>query len=184
MNEKLKKILPKLGCNAQQLKLYHFCIKEYIPLTNIKVESLGKDLDILEEAKLIKFDKELGNFILFNVPTQDEFLVFVEKYRNVFSVNEKGTKGLKPGSMGDSTAIYRKLKKWFKANKKYTLEDVLNTARFYVDDLIRGNKLKYLQAADYFIMKNDTSRLSSLIDEGKSYKRNGSLDTNTYNELI
>lgn len=92
----------------------------------------------------------------------------IHEYRAIFSVNERGTKGLRIGSMGDEQDCIKKLVKWFKStNFKYTFEEVLHTARVYVKTCTSEN-FKYLQAADYFIYKDNRSRLSSFIDEFKS----------------
>jgi hypothetical protein len=89
----------------------------------------------------------------------------VKEFRSIFSVDEKGTTGLRVGSMGDENALIKKLIKWFKLEKfKYSWEDVLHAARFYVIECRKQN-YKYLQSADYFVFKDGRSRLSSIIKD-------------------
>jgi len=94
----------------------------------------------------------------------------ITEYRNIWSEKGEGVRALKTGAMGDKWSAIDKLAKWFKkTNFEYTWEEVLHAAKIYVDNE-KLSGYKYLQAADYFVKKNDRSRLSSLIDDSKSKK--------------
>ena len=80
---------------------------------------------------------------------------FIKEYRSLW-------KGLKPGSMGSENNCRDKLYKWMTENPGYSKEDILKAAKIYLNTL---DNYKYLQAADYFILKDGNSRLSAFIDE-------------------
>lgn len=80
----------------------------------------------------------------------------IQKYRDVF-------KGYRVGSMGDKKACKSKMDKWLKDNEEYSFEQVIEAAEYYIKSL--QNDYKYLQQADYFIMKDKQSRLSAIIDD-------------------
>lgn len=108
----------------------------------------------------------------------------VDEYRACFSYQGKGKRGLRPGSLGDRNDIIKKLSKWFKDTKfQYSFDDVITTAKVYVHSC-QSDSYKYLQAADYFIIKDGRSRLSSYIDEFKDKPVQDQSDIEIYNELI
>lgn len=84
---------------------------------------------------------------------------FIKEFRTLW-------KGLKPGSMGSEKACRDKMYKWMEENPSYKKEDILKSAKLYIQSL---DNLNYLQQADYFIYKKDihgeSSRLSAFIDE-------------------
>jgi len=84
---------------------------------------------------------------------------FIKEFRTLW-------KGLKPGSMGSEKACRDKMYKWMEENPSYKKEDILKSAKLYIQSL---SNLNYLQQADYFIYKKDihgeSSRLSAFIDE-------------------
>ena len=93
-----------------------------------------------------------------------------QELRNIFSKEGKGKRALRSGAMGDMDDLIKKLIEWFKKTKyKYSWEQVLSTAKAYVNSCTQDN-YKYLQAADYFVKKDGRSRLSSMIDEFGGYK--------------
>ena len=108
----------------------------------------------------------------------------VDEYRNCFSKDGKGTRGLKSGVMGDRADIVKKLSKWFKETQfRYTWDDVITTAKVYVHSCQESN-YKYLQSADYFVYKDGRSRLSSYIDEFKDKPVTEQSDIEIHNEFI
>lgn len=80
----------------------------------------------------------------------------IDEYRNLF-------KGYKVGSMGDKKACIKKLEKWFEDYPSKSMDDVLNAVKYYVKSL--NGVYTYIQRADYFIMKNGISTLSSIMPE-------------------
>jgi hypothetical protein len=89
----------------------------------------------------------------------------VDELRFLFSEGEKGTIGLRVGAMGDKMALIDKLVKWFKKTGfKYSWEQVIKATKRYIEQCARED-YKYLQAADYFVYKENRSKLSSLIEE-------------------
>ena len=108
----------------------------------------------------------------------------VDEYRACFSKDGKGNRGLRPGALGDKLDIIKKLVKWFKdTNFTYTMDDVINTAKVYVESC-KEDRYRYLQSADYFISKDGRSRLSSYIDEFKDKPTTPNSDIESYNELV
>lgn len=108
-----------------------------------------------EEFVSIKKEKKLTDRYLNQILDGN-----IKKYRYLF-------KGLKRGAMGASESCKIKLKRWFKENPEYTIEDVLKATKIYIKSL-NGN-YTYLQQADYFIYKkvgkDEVSKLSAFIDE-------------------
>ena len=98
----------------------------------------------------------------YNKPNQ---VLRVEAYRALFSKGGNGKVGLKTGGLGDKNFIEKKLKEWFKSNPEYSMDDVLNATKYYVDKHISEGKVQYLMQADYFIKKDGRSQLSAMIDE-------------------
>jgi hypothetical protein len=97
---------------------------------------------------------------------KDDLDDFVDEFRALWSKDNKGTLGLKPGVLGDRSYLKKKLKAWFKEYKSYSKEDVLNTARYYIAQQAESD-YKYLQSCDYFVYKDGRSRLASLVEIGK-----------------
>lgn len=76
-------------------------------------------------------------------------------------------KGKKPGSMGSLTSCTHKLYRWMQENPTFTKDEILRAAKLYLNTL---NDNTYLQRADYFIFKiessgQENSRLSAFIEE-------------------
>lgn len=94
----------------------------------------------------------------------DDIKDHLKEYRGVF-------KGLKAGAMGDPTACREKLSRWFENNPEYTMKDVINAAKTYVNSV---NDIRYLRRADYFIYKKEqngeeVSTLSAIVDDVENY---------------
>lgn len=78
------------------------------------------------------------------------------EYQAVFSVGENGTRGLKRGVMGSSSSIKKKLLRWLKEHPEYTIDDVINAARYYIKSIYQENgNYRYLRKAGYFIYKQE-----------------------------
>jgi len=128
----------------------------YIRIINISVsaEDFIDDVILLDKSKNLFINSESEEKV-FNVEN------WYQDYRRLFA-------GTKPGAMGDKKATLKKLQKFLKDNPEYTVEDIFNITREYIDSF-QGN-YKYLQQADYFIYKEDTnkivrSRLLTLLEE-------------------
>ncbi len=113
----------------------------------LSIESSYSDY---KEKKIVKKSNRVIN---------EGFDEFIEEYRNLW-------KGLKVGSMGSSSACKEKMLRWMGENPNYSKEDILKSAKIYINSL---NNYQYLQAAHYFIYKKDgkeeDSRLSAFIEE-------------------
>lgn len=175
--------------NEQQIKLLLYCIENQIDLEYLNLHSnTNDDIKFLDMAGVLNYNYatesyEIGKKVSESV--KDEIESKVDEYRAVFSKNGDGLQGLIPGALGDRMNIINKLKKWMKSTKnQYTMDDVINTASFYVHDLQKKGSIKYLSAADYFIYKDNRSKLSSLIEEAKNFNRESSNDLPMSNELI
>lgn len=89
----------------------------------------------------------------------------VKDYIKIFTKDEKLTRGLKPGVMGDEDSVKKKLITWMINNDyKYTWEQVLNATRAYVINQ-KSSNYKYLMKSHYFIYKNNDSELSGWVAE-------------------
>lgn len=169
LNTDFKKSLEKYNLDQHNTLLYILD----------KLGILSSDLSHLNEQEVNRieylflqrngssYDTKIPLFagISFKIPvplSSDEITKNIQTYRNVF-------KGLKTGSMGDKKACISKLKKWFEDYPDKTIEDVIAAAKYYIRTL--NKDYTYLQQADYFIMKNGQSRLSTMIDEvqGENY---------------
>lgn len=78
----------------------------------------------------------------------------IQEYRELFS-------NKKIGGGGDKKSCIKKLRKWFRENKEYSFDDVMQTAQYYTDN----TDSRFIQRADYFVYKYQESRLSSLIED-------------------
>jgi hypothetical protein len=178
----LEKIQQHLFNDENQIKLLLFCIEHNIDSEYVILhENTEEDLKLLDKARILKYDYDLDKYVLTKDKLAEDIRDEIDIYRAVFSKGEKGLIGLVPGALGDRKEIVKKLNRWFKENKDYSMSDVINTARYYVNDITKSGNLKYLQSADFFIDKSGRSRLTSLIQEGKDYVPN---DLNFSSELI
>lgn len=203
-NPRIDKILRELqkekGLNLIDLKILLFIINEGFKVNKVSVEMVRlliarglveKDYDeerlklriplyvLIEQAEIVSNDRLNGQTI-------EAFInAHYDEYRVLFSKNGDGTTGFKPGSMGDREGGIKKMITWFKKTKyKYTWEDVLRCAKFYVDDFIRKNDFTYMKQADYFINKDNTSMLSTLIEDSKNYNSSSEPELNIGDEFV
>lgn len=181
------KELEKKGCRKDVVRLLLFCIHEDIPgsLVNIEMDELKKTLKEMERVGIISknysdnkiiintdvFSSKPKQYTIDTVEREEEKIreyvkLNIHKYRMIF-------KGTKPGAMGAEKACVEKLTRWMMENPDYTFDDILNTARYYIDSL--NGIYKYLRRADYFIFKRDGNKreelsdLSAFIEEGKDF---------------
>lgn len=132
--------------------------KIFLELISIEnIDSLGNKKVIKKSSRSINSDLD----------------TLVKEYRLLW-------RGLKPGSMGHEQGVRDKLYRWMQNNPSYSKEDIIKSAKLYIQSLDNYN---YLQQADYFIYKKDlngeSSRLSAFIDESEI-----SVDENWTNNLI
>lgn len=180
----LDTIVTNTGASKTRLKITLFVIQEQ--LSNLIDDTVGtllmfglieRDFDNEKRLKLkyplyiqLEADEPVGKL------NSKTIVPFIEAnyaaYRSRFGTETKtgGLVGYKPGVLGDEQGGIKKMVAWFKQTKfKYSWEDVLATTSMYVDKFVRENNFTYMQRADYFIMKDQVSTLSSLIDDGRNY---------------
>ncbi len=201
-NPRIEEILDKIVTNTNtsktRLKITLFVIQEQ--LSDLITETVGllimfglveRDFDNEKKLKLryplyiqLEVDEPVGKLNSKNITS------FIEanyhQYRARFGTETKtgGLIGYKPGSLGDEQGGIKKMIAWFKQTKfKYSWEDVLNATDMYVSRFVAENNFTYMKQADYFIMKDQVSMLSSLIDDGKNYTK-GSQDLGIEYELV
>lgn len=117
------------------------------------INSLKKEIDYIgDKVQLVtkKTDREV------NAEIENR----VGEYRKIF-------KGYKTGSMGSLSNCKTNLSTFLKNNPEYTLDDIMNAAKVYVNSV---DNFRYLQRADYFIYKQQAdkswvSTLEAYIDE-------------------
>ena len=139
-------------------KLYYNCKEELRYLIDNRL------IELKDGKFVLKHEVFIENSIKYR-PIDIQIVNRAEEFRAVFSKDGLGKEGLKIGSMGDKQAIIKKLKKWFRLYPDKTMDDVLATAKFYVESF--NGDYKYMKQADYFIEKDGQSVLSALIDESK-----------------
>ena len=104
----------------------------------------------------VNFELRAKAIELFTPSTTAEKVEDVDEWfqelRDIF----KATK--KVGAMGDANAVKDKLKRFRRKNPKYTKQQILNAAKAYVQSCAKDG-YRFLQQADYFIEKQDTSKI-------------------------
>lgn len=89
-------------------------------------------------------------------------LDWIDEYRLLFKNKTNAT-----GIMGGKTQCSKKMLDFIKKNKA-TKDEILGATELYLDSL---QDVRYLQQADYFILKNGNSRLEAFLEE---YRDSGS----------
>lgn len=130
----------------------------------ITMSGITPSLTLLGTEVVKKFSTKKLNLSKKEVKPDHELFSkdFIDRYRSLF-------KGLKAGAMGYADGVHSKMTRFFESNPEVTEEQVLNATKAYLNSLENYN---YLQQADYFIYKRDTtgsesSRLSAFLDETK-----------------
>lgn len=119
----------------------------------------------LFEKKIIEKDYRTGGYKLKEDKplTKDELKDNITKLRKLWSRQNTGL----AGKMGDKHAALDKLKKWMSENDEYTIADIYNACKYYIQHY--RDISTYLVRFDYFIFKykdgTHASWLSSVIDE-------------------
>jgi len=90
---------------------------------------------------------------------------WIDEWRELFP------KGVKSGGRpvrGDKQGVLKKMKGFCKKYPNYKKKDIIDATKLYVFEKSR-DRYNYMQCADYFIDKNNTSLLASFIEdlEGK-----------------
>ena len=145
-------------------QLHNLQAQGYVKVTNYeefefdlreKANTLLEVIEIFEEAQ----DSAIENWI--------------DDYRRLFKDARNA-----PGIMGDRAGCIKKMKAFMKAYRKYTKDDIIKAAEYYISTI---NNPMYLQQADYFISKNSNSRLASFCEE---LQEKGNETTTTFYETI
>jgi hypothetical protein len=91
-----------------------------------------------------------------------DFMSFVEQYRNVFP------KGVKSGNgtpiRGDKQGIAKKMEWFLRTYPEYSKTVILAATKIYVDQMARKG-YAYMTQADYFIKKDDGSKLAAMCED-------------------
>jgi len=184
IEEVIEKIHINTGTSKVRLKITLFTIQEQLSYTITTTVSqllmfglVERDFDNEKRLKLkyplyiqLEANESVGKL---NAKTIAPFIeANYAAYRAKFGTETKtgGLTGYKQGVLGDEQGGVKKMIAWFKQTKfKYSWEDVLKTTDMYIARFIAENNFTYMQRADYFIMKDGVSTLSSLIDDGKNH---------------
>jgi hypothetical protein len=175
----LKNLIYGYNITAEQvilLDLVYSSTQEFEYYINIFPEDKQKLIQNLLRRGFIKEDSDglllleekghevIANFKILNEnvcdelfkPLENDIPAIVEEYRKLFD-------GLKLGSMGSKSSCINKMKKFLKLNPRVTKEEIIKATTAYINSL--GGNYQYLQQADYFINKNEGSRLETWIEE-------------------
>jgi len=131
--------------------------ENYIEILDMYIDIDFDDIVLLDKAKCLFIDPKSNKII-------EDVSNWYQDYRKLFN-------GTKPGAMGDKKATLKKLQKFVKENPEYSVKDIFNITKKYIDSF-QGD-YKYLQQADYFIYKEDVnkivrSRLLTMLEENSS----------------
>jgi len=158
--------------NQLQKKLQNLSLKKYDSCLLYCITiglNLDSDLISVDEEDLNTLNKHVLtrdytlNRITFKEtaekPQSEDLTQFIKEYREIF-------RGIKSGSMGDSTAIRAKITRWRIENPQYSLEDIKTAAQYHIDNTAP----QFTRLAHYFIYKRgvnkeEISTLSATIDE-------------------
>lgn len=160
----IHKLLHFLLTNEISIKEFNIILfKEYNKSTN-DLESLlsleNKKLIKITNKKLLQFDyrkkiKDLFNdldkqVLKNNIDISDNW---IKQYRTLFK------KTGKVGAMGDPNSVKKKLEKFKIDYPEYNEDTILKATEKYINSESESN-YKYLQRADYFISKENSSKES------------------------
>lgn len=140
------------------------------------------NLDILVYQGYLKLNKEELGYRFTNLMITDKFIAdFIEKPFVSKIAKEKvedwidewyelWPRGVKSGGntlvRSDKNGCLNKMKKFVKTNPSYSKEIILRATKNYLNHL-RMNNWSYIQAAHYYIFKNDISNLASACEDVK-----------------
>lgn len=137
---------------------------------NTLAQTYTRDPSILAELRSYVQDLVEGKYYAYNANTKTytvikspylenttaielEVTERLQEYRSIFNI--------KQGWMGDKQSCIKKLVKWLKTNPQYNFDDVVKAAEHYLS----VTNSTYVQRADYFIEKNNSSSLSAFIED-------------------
>lgn len=175
--------------NSEEISAIEFLYLYYLHTgESFGVDFNEIDVDKLQEKKLIKISEEKNIILrqksidLIEISLIEVDISLKKKKRKVTKSTKTIVKevvefidefrkkwhGARAGAMGGKHACIQKMVKWRIANPTITIEQILAAADLYITT--EGKQSKYLQQADYFIYKqdssrNEASRLSAFVDE-------------------
>jgi hypothetical protein len=92
----------------------------------------------------------------------DDFNTFIDQYRNLFP------KGVKSGNgtpiRGDRQGIVKKMEWFLRMYPEYSKTTIIAATKLYVDQMQRKG-YAYMTQADYFIKKDDGSKLAAMCED-------------------
>ena len=93
----------------------------------------------------------------------DDFITFVEQYRNLFP------KGVKSGNgtpiRGDKQGVAKKMEWFLRTYPEYSKTTILAATKLYVEQMQRRTNYNYMVQADYLISKDGLSKLAAMCDD-------------------
>jgi hypothetical protein len=179
INKIFKFLKEKNLSNDEFFLLYRKISNEYLNLIDIPLESLimlqdNKWIKITNEDKC-EYELRVNSKKLFteldeymNKETIEQSKDWVQEYRELF-------KGKKVGAMGDPNECKKKLVDFLAQNPAYDKEIIIKATQKYINIEAQSN-YKYLQQADYFILKNNKSRLLAFceeVEDGEEVEKKG-----------
>lgn len=141
------------------LSLYYGLKPKYIP------ELVKKQTNIMGVVN--RDFKERG--IQWDIPLFDSKSIIVDDQNPnwdwVWTEYRSLWKEIDPKRVGDKQGCLKKMQKFFSENPLVRKDDIIRAANVYLEDFKNGkNNPKFLIHADYFIKKNEQSRLAQSIE--------------------
>lgn len=135
--------------------------EEYFMIDKSVYESLVKKRMVREDPNIEgKYNLTGTGLALFEKP--DDFVQFVEEYRNLFP------KGVKSGNgtpiRGDKNGVIKKMTWFLMTYPEFSKRTILEATKLYVDQMKR-NGYAYMTQADYLIQKSNGSKLAALCED-------------------
>lgn len=134
---------------------------EYFMIEKSTYESLAERKFIREDPNNEGSYNLTGTGLaLFEKP--DDFIQFVDEYRNLFP------KGVKSGNgtpiRGDKNGVIKKMTWFLMTYPEFSKRTILEATKLYVDQMKR-NGYAYMTQADYLIQKSNGSKLAALCED-------------------
>lgn len=147
-NNKVLELIERTGLDKDNILTYLLAIDN-----GLNPSCFTKELtDVLLQFKLLNKNYDTGAYEL-NLPLFGNTIEWIDEYRLLF-------KGLKRGSMGDRDGVIKNFKRFFKTHN-YTKDEIMEATKDFIDQ----SDPKYVPQAHYFIYKNGSSFLASLLEE-------------------
>lgn len=125
-----------------------------------------KGREIIKSVELVNLTskEEVTGFVdskvIIDKEKENKFDKFVEEFRNKFP---EGKNGGGVSFKGNPIDVKNKLHKFMNKYKKYTMETILLATDLYLNGFKRKG-YEFCQAAEYFILKNQTSTLAGFCE--------------------